>query len=485
MLTHNDQSSSHAPSVAPVNLAQEELSTALQVQDSEHRTHLVRMLLFITITTLVVFIHQIFLVSDPVSDWHSLVHYALLVITAALLFGTWFTWNSYYQLRRQQKAMLGAYTHSKQLNETTGKSLRTSETILESLFDASADRVLVVDLKNRIIKANKVAEKWAGYYPGQREFTEVFPVCDSQGERRNELNLIEYTRTTQTAHYGRLLRGGADCSMLLSVDTYPVRLPENDSDLVISIARDVTEKTGHELAACHQQKMAALGILVAGFAHDLGNPLASLSSELELLREEEPEKIRESLDTLNEDLDRIKNKLHDIVEFSHRPDENKQDGDVRAAINHALKLTRYDPRARHVHFNIVVKDDIPPVRMKENDLVLILVNLIVNAYDAMPNGGTLSISVSMKPAGDIQLTVTDTGAGMDASTLHQATRPLFTTKDTLGSHGAGLGLTMVDQLMNSAGGKLTLTSEPGHGTRIMLKLPQQTYDEFSLKRTAQ
>ncbi len=484
MLAHNDKSNSCSPSMAPVNLEQAALSTALLKKTSEHRTQLVRILLFITITTLVVFIHQIFLVGSPPSDWHSLVHYALLAITAILLLGTWFTWKSYYQLHRQQKSMLDAYAHSKQLIEITGENLNTSETILESLFNVSNDRILVVDSQNRIIKANKVAEKWAGYEPCQREFSEVFPVCDSQGERRTELNQINYTRSTQVAHHGRLLRGGTDCSMLLSVDTYPVKIPDNDSDLVITIARDVTKNARHELATCHQEKMATLGVLVAGFAHDLGNPLASLSSELELLREEEPEKIYESLDTLNEYLDRIKRKLHDIVEFSRRPDENKEDVDAHSAIDYALKLTRYDPRARRVRFNIAVKDDFPPLRMKEDDLVLILVNLIVNAYDAMPNGGTLSINGSMTPAGDIQLTVADTGDGMDAATLQQATRPLFSTKDTLYSHGAGLGLTMVDQLMDAAGGQLYMASEPGHGTQITLRLPQQTDDQFSLMRAS-
>ena len=482
MLVHNDKSNSHSSSVEPVNLAQEALSTALLKQDSEHRTQLVRILLFIAITTLVVFIHQIFMVSNPDNDWHALVHYALLVITATLFLGTWFTWKSYYQLHRQQKSMLDAYTRSKQLIEITGESLHTSETILESLFCASNDRILIVDSQNRIIKSNKVAEKWAGYEPGQREFSEVFPVCDSQGERRTELNLINYTRSTQMAHHGRLLRGGADCSMLLSVDTYPVRLAENDSSLVISIARDVTMQAGRELATCHQEKMATLGVLAAGFAHDLGNPLASLSSEIELLREEKPERIRDSLDTLNEYLDRIKRKLHDIVEFSRRPDENKQDVEAHAAINYALKLTRYDPRAQNVQFKVAVSDDTQPVKMKEDELVLALVNLIVNAYDAMPNGGTLSISAGMTPAGDVQMAVTDTGDGMDAATRQQATRPLFTTKNTLSSGGTGLGLTMVEQLIHSAGGKLTLNSEPGNGTCIMLRLPRKIYDEPGLKR---
>jgi PAS domain S-box-containing protein len=484
VLTHNDKSSSLSASAAHANLSQEEIVTALLAQDSEHHNHLVRILLFIAITTLVVFIHQIFLVSNLITDWHSLVHYVLLAITVVLVIGTWFTWSSYRKLHGDQKVLLDAYAHYSQLSEITGESLRRSESLLESLFSASTDRILVVDSKNRIIKTNRVAEEWAGYDPIHREFSEVFPGCGSQGERRNELNLIEHTRTSQKVHYGRLLRGGADCSILLSVDTYPVKISDVSTDLVLAIARDVTEQTGHELAIRHREKMATLGVLVAGFAHDLGNPLASLSSELELLREEEqvPEKIRESLDTLNEYLDSIKRKLHDIVEFSHRPDENKQEVDARLAINHALKLTRYDPRAQHVRFNLAVDDDIPPVRMREDDLVLALVNLIVNAYDAMPNGGILSISVSMTPTGDILLTVTDSGVGMDAATLQQATRPLFTTKNTLGSHGAGLGLTMVEQLMNSAGGKLTLASKPGHGTSITFRLPQETYNNFSLKR---
>lgn len=230
--------------------------------------------------------------------------------------------------------------------------------------------------------------------------------------------------------------------------------------------------------------MAALGLLVAGFAHDLGNPLASLSSELELLREEDPEKVRESLDTINEHVGRIKRKLHDIVQFARHTEENKRVVNTREAIDHALKLTRYDPRARQVHFNIEVNDDVPPVRIKEDDLVLALINLIVNAFDAMPQGGTLSINVSMTPTGDALLTVTDTGVGMDVATLQQATQPLFTTKDTCDADGTGLGLTMIEQLIVSAGGKLTLASEPGRGTRIMLQLPLAETDHFQVKRKA-
>ncbi len=440
-------------------------------------------MLLITVAVLVIIVHQaIVLLSHPVNVWHSLTHITLLVIAAALIFDARAIWSCYLRLRHDQSAVLDAYANTEELSEKTGESLRQSESLLESLFSTISDRILVIDQHNRIVKANKTAATWVGRDPTHHEFTEIYPTCDNQDERRNELNLIEFTRATQKIHRGRLLRDGADCSTLLSVDTYPVSLPEDNSNLVISIARDVTEQTGRELVSRHREKIASLGLLVAGIAHDLGNPLASLSSELELLHENDPEKIRESLNTVNEHVKRIKRKLHDIVQFAKRPDENRQDVDICEAIDQALKLTRYDQRARRIQFNIDT-DDVSLVRIKNDDLVLILVNLIVNAFDAMPEGGKLSINASMTPTGDALLTVADTGVGMDAATLQQATQPLFTTKNiNNGKSGTGLGLSMVNQLINSVGGELILASEPGCGSRITLRLPVVATDHPETNR---
>ena len=439
------------------------------------RDHLKRATLIIVAAVIVVVAHQIFVLANyPTRDWHSLVHIALLTIAVSLGFSAWIIRTSYLKLQEHQKAVLDAYVLSEQLGARTGDNLRKSESLLESLFGAITDRILVIDKHNRIVKANKIAATWAGRAPVDYDFTEIFPTCASLGERRNELNLIEFTRATQESQRGRLLQGGVDCTKLLSVDTYPVSHQDDDSTLVITIARDVTEQTGREYVSRHREKMAALGLLVAGFAHDLGNPLASLSCELELLREENPGKICGSLDTLSEHVERIKRKLHDIVEFARRPNVDTLGADARKAIDHAHKLTRCDPRALRIQFNIDVNDDLPPLQMKEDDLVLVLVNLIVNAFDAMPQGGELSLNASMTPAGEALLTVADTGVGMHAATLQQATLPLFTTKCV--SEATGLGLTMANQLIGLAGGELTLASEPGGGSRIMLRIPVVTGD---------
>lgn len=480
-MTNDSNLNNHLSSAIPANLSQSDLRKTLLERDIHLCSNLKRALLLIVVAVIVIVVHQVFaMISYPITVGHSLTHIMLLTIAVVLIYGAWVIWSCYLKLHHDQKAVLDAYANTEELSEKTGESLRKSESLLESVFGAITDRrILIVDQDNRIVKANRIAANWAGRDPTLHEFTEIYPTCDNQGERLNELGLIKHTRETQKICRGHLLRGGADCSMLLSIDTYPVNHQDNNSNLVIAIARDVTEQTGRKLASRHQEKMASLGLLVAGFAHDLGNPLASLSSELELLREEDPGKIRESLDIVNEHVKRIKRKLHDIVKFAHRPDENKQDVDIREAIDHALKLTRYDYRARRIQFNIDT-DDVPPVQIKNDDLVLILVNVIINAFDAMPQGGELSINASMTPTGDVLLTVADTGVGMDAATLQQATQPLFTTKNI--NNGTGLGLTMVDQLIGSAGGELTLASEPGCGSRIMLRLPVVTSDHPGTNR---
>ena len=443
-------------------------------QNVRLRTHLKRAMLFVTISALVVVIHQAYVVYGyPASYyWHSVAHIAILAVTAALIVGAWLTWFSYLKLHHQQQTMLDAYTHSEEISKKTGESLRESETLLESLFGAITDRIVVVDSLNHIVKANKIARSWAGCDPTHREFSEIFPTCDSQGERRNELSLIEFTRESRGTHRGRLLRGGADCSMLLSVDTYPVDLPDNDSSLVISVARDVTDQTRDDLASRHREKMAALGIMAAGVAHDLGNPLASLSSELDILHDRDPETYGASMAAVREHVGRIKRKLRDIVEFAQPSSNGNHETNVRNAINRALKLTHYDPRARQVQFGVEVDEEMSPALIKQDDLILALVNLIINAFDAMPRGGRLSLNASVAAGNNaVLLSVTDTGMGMDASTLQQAVLPLFTTKDGHDSKGTGLGLTMVHQLIDAAGGELTLQSNPGQGTCATLRIP--------------
>jgi signal transduction histidine kinase len=217
----------------------------------------------------------------------------------------------------------------------------------------------------------------------------------------------------------------------------------------------------------HQEKMAALGTLAAGFAHDVGNPLSSIATELELLEgEEDVARYRESLDVLRRHVDRMSRTLREMVDFARRRRDEVTDVSIADAIADSSRLVLHDPRWRAVRLDVDVPEGLPRVRMVEDHLVLVLVNLMLNAVDAMPDGGALRIEARRRGAG-VEVRVSDTGQGMTRDVLERARTPLFTTK----ARGTGLGLSVSTGVVRSMGGDLRIDSAPGAGTTVTVSLP--------------
>jgi signal transduction histidine kinase len=214
------------------------------------------------------------------------------------------------------------------------------------------------------------------------------------------------------------------------------------------------------------EKLAALGVLASGIAHDIANPLASMSSELEMLEDEtDLARIRESLGVARTHIDRISRTLRDMTDFARRRSDERSLVMVADAVDDALRMVRHDPRARKTRIRTAVE---PGLRLVEDHLVMVLVNLLLNAFDAMPSGGELTIAAERAPTG-IHLCVRDTGCGMTEEVRRRATEPLFTTKGV--GRGTGLGLSVSLEIVESAGGRLEIESAPAAGTTIHLFLP--------------
>lgn len=219
----------------------------------------------------------------------------------------------------------------------------------------------------------------------------------------------------------------------------------------------------------HQEKMASLGILAAGFAHDLGNPLASLSTELELLKDEtDLERFRESAAVLERHVVRMSTMLREIVDFARRRSDQVTDVSITAAVADSSRLVCHDPRWRTVKLEVDVPADLPTVRMVEDRLVLVLVNLMLNAADAMPDGGTLRIHAE-RAGKAVRVVVVDSGAGMSPAVLARAGTPMFTTKGA--ARGTGLGLAVSRRVLEGVGGRLDVASREGEGTTVTLTIP--------------
>ncbi len=285
-------------------------------------------------------------------------------------------------------------------------------------------------------------------------------------------------------HLLHLVRGMAGAFLLatwsfLQIRRSRIACDREIQDLVDRLEDRVRART-RELAdtrevVLHQEKMASLGVLAAGIAHDLGNPLASLSAELELLEgEDDAARLQESLDVLRRHVARMDRTLREMVAFARRRRDAVTDVSIALAVADSARLVRHDRRWKKVRLDVDVPSDLPYVHMVEDHLVLVLVNLMLNAADAMPGGGTLSI-VGRRAGGGVELRVRDTGSGMSPAVLRQALVPMFTTKAA--GRGTGLGLAVSSGVVRSVGGTMRIDSTEGLGTEVIIELPGGSGDD--------
>jgi signal transduction histidine kinase len=244
------------------------------------------------------------------------------------------------------------------------------------------------------------------------------------------------------------------------------------------LERRVDERTReHEaaLAQMHQlQKMDSLGQLTGGVAHDFNNLLMAILGHLELVQRSLPHdsRLQRLIDAAMMGAERGATLTRRMLAFARRQELKPEKTDVTALIGGMTDMLRRS-LGPLIEIRTQFAADLGLICIDPNQLELALLNLALNARDAMPENGTLIVDAAIEPmpAGDhVRIAVTDTGHGMDEATLKRATEPFFTTKG-LGK-GTGLGLSMVEGLALQSGGQMRIASRPGGGTTIELLFPQ-------------
>ncbi|MEW5948769.1 MAG: ATP-binding protein [Thermodesulfobacteriota bacterium] len=225
------------------------------------------------------------------------------------------------------------------------------------------------------------------------------------------------------------------------------------------------------------EKLASVGRLAAGVAHEIGNPLAAIIGYVELLlqRAVSEEEERDFLGRIASELQRINGIIRDLLDFS-RPSPQKIEGvSVNEVIEGSLSLLSHQKTMRYVHVQTDLQPDLPLARANAQQLKQVLVNILVNAAAAMPIGGDLRIKSGLKEIAEndeqqkyIVIDIEDSGTGIKSEDLHRIFDPFFTTK--LPGEGTGLGLAISLRIMESFGGKITVESTIGKGTKFSLIL---------------
>ena len=260
----------------------------------------------------------------------------------------------------------------------------------------------------------------------------------------------------------------------VEVQTVPLELAGGPAVLVF--AQDLTERRRSdaerrqlEAEVQHTQKLESLGSLAGGIAHDMNNVLAAIMGMSSLLqtRHEGDASIVKSLRTIEKAATRGRDLVKGLTDFARKGLEQPKIMDLNALVQAELDLLVRTSRQRFT-FEVDLDAELPAIMGEPSILGSAFMNLCVNAFDAMPKGGTLRIQ-TRRASGHVELLVTDTGEGIPADILSRVTDPFFTTKPA--GRGTGLGLAMVYGAMKAHGGVLDIKSEVGQGTRITLRFP--------------
>lgn len=219
----------------------------------------------------------------------------------------------------------------------------------------------------------------------------------------------------------------------------------------------------------HQEKMAAFGLLAAGIAHEVGNPLASISSLVQLLqRQVKDPSVQVKLTLVNEQLGRIQTILRELIDFSRPASRERVWTHVETIVQQALNIAKYYKRTRGKTITTEIETNLPSLYVAPDQLVQALLNLVINAIDATAPGGHITVRAYIQE-GELRLCVCDDGCGIRAEDQAKLFQPYFTTKP----HGTGLGLFMTQRLVQENQGRVSFTSVPGH-TEFCIHLPLST-----------
>jgi PAS domain S-box-containing protein len=370
------------------------------------------------------------------------------------------------------------------------EELRRSSSVLIATFSSIAEAILVVDANGAILLGNPAAERLFGYSQGmttdQLQVQNVPHQVDGLG--------IMATRDTPAA---RSMRGeqldqeeitmhrpdGRDPIQLV-VSSRSLHDTAGDFSGAALVYRDVTAAREVERKLHQSQKLDAIGKLTGGVAHDFNNMLTVISGTTEILVAElgrRPD-LQAVAALIDQAADRCTELIQRLLAFARKQPLQPRNVDINATIEDIARLLR-PTLGEQIEIDSVLGNKMPTACIDPSQLSNALLNLAINARDAMPHGGKLVLKTAsvvldeayaqanadVSPGIYALIEVTDTGTGIPAEVLEKVFEPFFTTKET--GKGTGLGLSMVYGFVKQSGGHIKINSEQGHGTTIRLYLP--------------
>jgi PAS domain S-box-containing protein len=255
------------------------------------------------------------------------------------------------------------------------------------------------------------------------------------------------------------------------VSAFPLAAKSGEVSQVIHHLKDISEKKWMELQMIQQEKLASLGELSAGVAHEINNPLASLSVYNELLRRRPglDEDVQKYLRAMEENIDRIAKIVRGLLDFSRPASSDLRPLHLAEVVKKSLGLVEGHSLFRDIEFHCDIAENLPSIQGNHLELEQVFLNLLLNAGQSMSKGGDIFIKAGPTPGPFLEVSVRDTGSGISPELLPRVFDPFFTTKPA--GKGTGLGLSVVRRIIENHHGRISVESEPDKGTIFTFVLP--------------
>ncbi|MBP2642778.1 MAG: atoS 3 [Firmicutes bacterium] len=345
------------------------------------------------------------------------------------------------------------------------QSLMNARTLNENIMYSIADGVITVDTAGIITSVNNAAEKLTGFGRAEliaRPYAEVF--C----EGKNFNSMFLDTLVNGTNYIGMETDYPVkEKTIQISISTS--RLKDSSGEIIgaVVVFQDLTEKRSMQAQVLKAERLAALGELMAGVAHEIRNPLTAIKGFVQYLTTADSERERqEYMPIIIKEVDRVNRVIETLLYFARPTTNNYSKVDINSLIEETLVLVKNINTLHKAQFELKLNKEIGLIEGDAEQLKQVLLNLLINAVQAIEEQGKVGIETWRKEKA-VGFSITDTGSGIKAEDLDKIFDPFFTTK----ASGTGLGLAVVQRVIQAHFGQVNIESKAGEGTTVTIALP--------------
>jgi PAS domain S-box-containing protein len=358
------------------------------------------------------------------------------------------------------------------------ESLRRSEATSRAFLESASESIVIADATGRIVLVNARTETMFGYARAELLGQPVEVLIPAPLRERHVAHRATYMAAPRIRSMGR----GLDLAGLKKDGTeFPVEVSlsyvaTDEGAHAIAFVTDISERVAFQKAARQADKLAALGTLSAGIAHEINNPIGIITSRVEVMmleaeEEELPAEVRKDLEVILRHARRVAVITQGLLSFARQSSGTRGPVNLNQVAEEIVQLARKDMSRARVEVALKLDETMPTIVADANAIGQVLLNLLTNARGAMREGGKITIETShLAAARAVRLTVRDTGSGIPPEILPKIFDPFFTTK----SEGTGLGLSISHGIVHDHHGTLDVRSEVGKGSTFTLTFPLDT-----------